>query len=223
MFSPTFCTDPVTTASTFSSLAISGNKSEITLASDFHEDWITEEIIPKVAREFGINTDKIKLYRVWTHKSQRPFFRAKIYSVEIMKKLSEFYNPGNQKDWKTPEAIKSASRETQKAYIRGFYDAEGGCRDVRAFIKGKTKTMNCEITIRCKHSRTPNEPLVFIKSFLEEFGIKVHLRKDETGIVITGKNNVLRFYKEIKPSHPRKSRMIRNLLQYYKAFNPVEA
>ncbi len=83
--------------------------------------------------------------------------------------------------------------------------------------------MNCEMSIRCKHSKSPNEPLVFIKSFLEKIGIRVHLRKDETALVITGKNNVLRFYNEIKPLHPRKSKMLKNLLQYYRALLPAEA
>ena len=165
----------------------------------------------------------LKIYEIWTHKSQRPFYRAKIYSVEIRKLLSEYYEPGSQKDWETPKAVKESSFDIQKAYIRGFFDAEGGSRDALKYNNGQTKTINCEISIRCKHSKSPNEPLVFIKGFLEKLGINIHLRKDESAIVITGKRNVLRFYQEIEPSHPRKSEMMRKLLQFYKAFNPVEA
>jgi hypothetical protein len=205
------------------SLAKSGNLSEVTLASDYHEDWIREVIVPKAARELGVHPDKIRIYKIWTHKSQRPFYRAKIYSVRVRKVFSEFYNPGNQKYWETPEAIKNSNIEIQRAYIRGFFDAEGGSRDVSAFKKGKTKTINCEISIRCKHSKSPNEPLEFIKTFLETLGMSVHLRKDETAIVLTGKHNILRFYREIGSMHPRKETKMRDLLQYYKAFDPVEA
>lgn len=205
------------------SLAKSSNKTEITLASDFDYNWIKNVIVPKAARTFGIDEEKIKVYEVWTHKCQRPFFRAKVYSVDIWRLLSGFYESSNQKNWETPEAVKSSPPDIQKAYIQGFFDAEGGCRNVERYHKGETSSMNCEISIRCKHSKSPNEPLLFIKNFLENLGLNVHMRKDETGIVITGKHNVLGFYRMIGPLHPRKASNMRDLLQFYKAFNPVDA
>ena len=102
---------------------------------------------------------------MWTNKSKKPLYRAKIYSVNIRKILSNFYQPGEQEFWETPLQIKSAPLEIQKAYIRGFYDADGGCRDVKRFVDGFTKTINCEISIRCKHYKSLNEPLEFIKTF----------------------------------------------------------
>ncbi len=90
------------------SLAKSGNISEIALASDFHKNWLTKIIVNKAVKQFCIEPGKIKIYKIWTHKSQRPFYRAKIYSVKIREMISKFYNPGSQQNWETPKTIKTA-------------------------------------------------------------------------------------------------------------------
>lgn len=201
----------------------SKNKFEVTFACDFCRDWLTSVIAPKLCETFKIASEKVKIYKEWSHKSKQPFFRAKVYSKELHRNLAEFYPPGDQRNWCTPVAIKDSGFEIQREYIRGFYDAEGGCRDVESFLNGKTKTLNCELVIACKHGRSPNEPLTFIKQNLERLGIKVHLRKTEDGLTITGKQNVLKFYKNFMPLHPRKRIMLEKLLRYKGVLASAEA
>lgn len=202
---------------------ISNNKFEVTFACDFCRDWLSDVLTPKIKNVFGIDEQLIRIYECWSHKSKRPFFRLKVYSKNLYEYLTKFYPPGAQENWITPEIIKSSNSEIQKEYISGFYDAEGGCRDVERFLNKETKTLNCEIIIRCKHGKSPNEPLTFIKNFLEAFGIHVIMRKAEDGIMITGKSNTLSFYNSLNLQHPRKKLMLKRLLQYKKAFPSVEA
>jgi hypothetical protein len=133
----------------------------------------------------------------------------------LHQQLCVFYPSGSQKVWETPNIIKTANFDIVKEYIRGFYDAEGGCRNVSRYLEGETKSINCEAGIRCVHDNDSNEPLLFIKSVLENNNIKCHLRKDNSGIVITGKSNLKNFYDGFTPSHSYKKAMMKELLSHY--------
>ena len=201
----------------------SNNKYEVTFACDWYRPWLTEIILNKVKNTFELPSEKIKIYEVWSHKSKKPYFRLKVYSKKLYQRIREFYPESNQELWTTPKIIKNSNLELQIEYIKGFYDAEGGCRNVERFLNGETKSMNCEVGIRCKHVKSPNEPLLFIRSILQKFDIKSFLRKTEDGLIITGKNNAYKFYKYFKPLHPRKRLMLKRLLQYYGVLVSVEA
>lgn len=201
----------------------SNNKFQVTFACDWYKPWITEIVVPKVQKVFNLPSTKIKIYEKWSHKSKRPFFRLMVYSKKLHQLLSRIYPPGNQKNWTTPSIIKNGKLEEQIEYVRGFYDAEGGCRDIEKFLVGKTRSINCELGIRCKHISTPNEPLTFLSSILQKFNIHTHMRKSNDGLVITGKLNVLKFYQIFTPLHLRKRYMIRNLLQYFGVLPSAEA
>ncbi len=202
---------------------IRNNKFEVTFACDWYKPWLENVIGPKVIQTFGLEPSKIKIYSVWDRKSNRPYFRLKVYSKDIYKNLINFYSPGNQEVWTTPKVIEDGRLEFQVEYVKGFYDAEGGSRDVEKFLDGKTKSMNCDIRIRCKHFKNPNEPLEFIKIILNRFEIKSSINKTNDSLIITGKKNVLNFYKNFTTLHSRKRKMIEKLLQYYGVLVSVEA
>lgn len=65
--------------------------------------------------------------------------------------------------------------------------------------------------------------LIFIRDILNKFNIYSQLRKTQDGLVIIGKNNVLKFYKNFTPLHPRKRIMLVRLLQFYGVLVSVEA
>jgi intein/homing endonuclease len=194
---------------------------EVVFASDWFRLWI-DDVSQKVQKVFHLRPEKVRIYKEWTHKSQRPYFRLKVYSKEVYEKMKNFYPTGKQENWETPEIIKNSNLETQVEYIRGFYDAEGGCRDVEKFLRGKTKSMNCEVAIRCKHAKNPNEPLEFIKTVLNKFGINCYIPRDNTRLVITGKQNVLKFFINFKPLHKRKREMLKKLLEFYGVLTSAE-
>ncbi len=193
----------------------SSGKCEITLAADFYKNWLTDVIVPKAVKVFGIPETKIKLYSVKSHKSKIEFYRAKIYSKSIHEVLSKFYTPGNQRMWSTPSIIKRSPLHIQIEYVKGFYDADGGCRDVNKFLQGKTKSINCEAGIACVFKGEINEPLVFIKTLFQRFDINSFIRKTNNQLMITGKQNVLKLYQNFTPLNSRKRLMLEDLLRYY--------
>jgi intein/homing endonuclease len=76
-----------------------------------------------------------------------------------------FQVPQKQSVWNTPEIIKSGDNKIIKAYISGFWDAEGSCpRFENELIIPKK---NVSIGFYQKNK----EPLEFIKGFLEKKGI----------------------------------------------------
>ena len=200
----------------------SKNKYEVTIVADLDESWI-KNVAEITEKTFNILRDKLKIYKVMTNKSKQPFYRLKVYSKQLHKLLTKFYPIGSQQEWRTPNKIKKAIMNQKIYYLSGFYDAEGGCRDADKFLRGITKSINCEAAIRCKHNYEINEPLEFIQSILNEFKIKSSIRKNKTGLIITGKQNLLKFYKTFKLLNLRKKKMLEDLLKYYKVLSSVEA
>src|SRR3989344_3270479 len=188
----------------------SKNKYEVTIVADLDESWV-KTVAEITEKTFKISRDKLKIYKVMTNKSKQPFYRLKVYSKQLHELLTEFYSVGSQQEWKTPDKIRNTNLNQKLHYISGFYDAEGGCRDADKFLKGITKSINCEAAIRCKHNYEVNEPLEFIQSILNELKIKSSIRKNKTGLIITGKQNLLKFYKTFKLLNLRKKQMLEGL------------
>ena len=193
------------------SLPKCGIKKEVSLATDPSKEWL--KILAEIAsKEFNLPLERFKIYEIFDKKSKIPCFRLKIYCALLYKKLSEFYNPGDQITWKTPASILSEEIEVVKNYIAGFYDAEGGCRNVEKFCEGTTKTINYWASIRCKHFEE-NEPLCFLQKKLKDLDINCNIY-DNDELVITGKKNLKLFYQLIPLKHPRKKDELKKLIDY---------
>ena len=201
------------------SLPKCGIKKEVTLATDPDLDWLSL-VAQKAAKEFSMPISKFKIYEIWDRKSKKPCYRLKIYSKRIYGLLSEHCEPGDQISWKTPNAVKNASLEVQTEYIAAFYDAEGGCRNVSRFQGGFTRSMHCWSSFACTHSEL-NEPLLFIQKILKLVGITSQLYRNNE-LVMTGKENLRRFYENFPLQHEKKKKQLRELLQFY-GTPPVKA
>ena len=195
------------------SLPKCGSKKEVSLASDVEKSWL-EMIARMASEEFSIPYSRFKVYEVWDVKSKQPCFRLKIYSKQVYELLSKYYEPGDQLSWNTPNAVRRASTNAQLEYVAGFFDAEGGCRRVDRFQSNITRTMNCWLSIFCRHAGA-NEPLWFIRKVLMKVGVVSHIY-DNDELVVTGKRNVARFYERVPSRHPKRERL-KKLLSFYGA------
>jgi hypothetical protein len=200
------------------SIPICGIKKEVSLATDPSREWL-EALAGIASKEFDLPLGRSRIYEVFDRKSKIPCFRLKVYSVSLYRRLSEFYEPGDQIAWKTPAAIRSEQIDVVKGYIAGFYDAEGGCRNVEKFRNGTTKTINYWASIRCKHV-SENEPLCFLQEKLKGLGIGSNIY-DNDELVITGKKNLKLFYRLIPLMHPRKKDELRKLIDYSEHVLPM--
>ncbi len=195
------------------------NKTEVTLAADYYRGWL--DAVAKIAsKTFSIPKERLKVYRTMANKSKVPCFRLKVYSKELHSRLAEHYSPGSQLYWNTPILASKSWRNTLD-YLAGFYDAEGGCRNVVRFQKGITKSFQAWCSIRCKHHTTPNEPLVFLKDSLQKIGVTSSIY-DSDELVLTGIRNIGKFYTIVPLKHPKKKDELRKMLVYLGAFS-VEA
>ena len=197
-------------------LSKSGLKTEVTLAADLNLEWLSY-IAGLAADEFSLPKQKFKAYKVWDRKSRRQCYRLKVYSKRVFDLLTSHYSEKTQLYWNTPKAIACSAIELQKRYIAGFYDAEGGCRNVDNFLSGKTKTLHCWASIRCKHEGF-NEPLNYIKMILSSIGITSSIY-DSDELVMTGKRNLSLFYKTIPLKHGQKRDDLKKLLIFARALS----
>lgn len=194
------------------SLPVCKVKSEVTLATDTNPEGL-RIVAGLAADEFGLPLGRFKIYEVWDKKSTQACFRLKIYSRDAYEKLTEYYPPGNQLRWATPKVLLEASLDRQLDYLAAFYDAEGGCRDVERFVRGDSRTIQGWASIRCKHDGS-NEPLQFLRDILANVGVTSQIY-DSDELVLTGRGNLLRFYKTVSLRHPRKRMQLWRLLQFF--------
>lgn len=89
------------------------------------KEWLENTIIPQVVSTFKIRPRKITVDR---NKFQ---FRVTINAiVEFFKRIFEHHG-GKQLNWNIPSVIINSNEEIWTSYIRGFFDAEGGCTNVK--------------------------------------------------------------------------------------------
>ncbi len=136
-------------------------------------------------------------------------------SKEIYERLAEIANfPGNQKEWSTPPFILESDSEIQKAYLKGFFDSEGG---INRFERKSFDPKNIRIYF-CQANRKSLEDLreIIIKLgmrtgkvtgpyFKKGFENPVH------GLRIHGINEVGKFAKIVGSMHPEKIERFRLL------------
>lgn len=116
-----------------------------------------------------------------------------------------------QEKWNTPQLLKKSNKIIKKFYVRGFWDAEGGCPHLdanRNLIK-----KNLEV----KFSQKNKESLDFIKDYLNSIGIKtanVYYNKDVYVLKIT-QSYIPKFQKIIGSYHPVKAKRLESLAKLF--------
>lgn len=180
--------------------SISGSLVEIKQQSS---NELLEEVISPIIRE---NFNKYV-----TTKKGRIIFKDK--------KIASFLrNSGNHKKgcWDTPKVIKWCPQEIVKWYIRGFWDAEGGCPHISNYIYKRKKVPVMITIVQCWDNIRECPPLDFIKRNLEELGVgsklyplskkEVYRKYPRFRLSITSYRNIILFNDVIGSSHPRKGR-----------------
>jgi LAGLIDADG-like domain len=149
-----------------------------------------EPRIEKFKDVYGIRIRALTLY----------LFFQKIFEV-----------PQRQCYWATPKIIENASLEMQKAYISGFWDAEGSCPRTERLDRIKTKNMWIGFVQKNKES------LEFIKRILEENNIQcgnVYWSTDKFVLKIRP-NSIKKFSEFIGSKHPTKSRRLKEVVKIF--------
>ncbi|MBL7160104.1 MAG: hypothetical protein ISS95_00915 [Candidatus Aenigmarchaeota archaeon] len=173
------------------SLINSSGKFWVRIYDDKESGWI-ENIKPRIE----------KLFDKRIHLREHKRFNSKYLDISS-KPLCSFLNilvdKNLHKD--VPEIIKGSDIEIQKAYISGFFDAEG-------YVPYPTvKNKRYRITFNQKNQK----PLIFIKQFLDTLNIKCP-KISRHILPIYGKENILRFQRNFELYNPSKLKRLEILL-----------
>lgn len=115
-------------------------------------------IKPKIEKLFGLNLTIEKFGDCYGVR-----VRSKTLYL-FFKIVFDFICP--QEKWNTPELIKIADDKIKRAYIGGFFDAEGGIPHLESLKKPKRKNLYLKFVQKNKES------LIFIKDHLYSLGIE---------------------------------------------------
>lgn len=110
----------------------------------------------------------------------------------------------HQERWNTPSIIKIADDEIIRAYISGFFDAEGGIPHLESMKHPMRKNMYVKFVQKNKES------LEFIKGHLERSGIatgKVYWSEDKHNLKIR-MSSIPAFSSYIQSRHPEKAKRL---------------
>jgi intein-encoded DNA endonuclease-like protein len=130
-------------------------------------------------------------------------------SKAIYDKIVRISNyPGTQIKWNTPEMVMNGSPETQKGYVKGFFDSEGGIPHVEN-ERVEPKNMRISFT---QNNKTC---LMELKAIISSFGVKTgnvcgpYFKKGCKNPVyrlkIHGFREVARFFDIFGSLHPEKN------------------
>jgi intein/homing endonuclease len=156
-----------------------------------NREWLEKVIIPIFNEEFGLSLGNKNVF-IQEDVAKRYYlaFKNKNVWTELRKLLPE--------DKDAPSNIKNANLETQIHYIRGYWDADGGCPRVPQ--EGKK--------VYIKFTQKNKKSLEFIHGVLNNIGIKTgKVRLSEPEIwrfSINSKYAMLKFIKKIGSWHPEK-------------------
>lgn len=136
--------------------------------------------------------------------------REDLYMIRIKSKTLYYFfklvfeTTESQRYWNTPRLIKLGDDEIKKFYIRGFWDAEGGC----PHIENKKSLIKKNLEI--KFSQKNKESLDFIKKHLNSVGIKTGnvYWNQRTYVLKITQSNIPKFKELIGSSHPIKSKRL---------------
>jgi len=156
-----------------------------------NREWLEHVIIPIFNEEFKLNLSSKNIF-VQEDVAKRYYlaFKNKNVWTELRKLLPD--------DKDTPSEIKNADLDTQLHYIKGYWDADGGCprnpqKDKKIYIKFTQKN---------------KKSLEFIHQVLNSIGIKTgKVRLSEPEIwrfSINSKSSMLSFIEKVGSWHPEK-------------------
>lgn len=169
-----------------------GKNYEIKIAQK-NKEWL--QLLQKLFKKYFKKEGKIT-----THINENWILRigSKNIAKEITK-ISEMKIP--QEFWNTPTIIKNSSISLQIAYLRGFFDAEGGLP--KNPIESSQKYLSL--------SQKNKESLEFLRNIL----IKLKFKPTQLTICgkvwefrITRKNNIIKFIELIGSWHPEKNKRL---------------
>jgi hypothetical protein len=185
--------------------SVSGSNVELKQQSS--NELLSRVIVPIIHRNFN---KKVKA------KNGRVVFKDKRISIYLRK-------AGNYQKGccDTPEILNGCPEPIIKWYIRGFWDAEGGCPHIHNYVR-RNKPIPVMITIvQCWKNGKECPPLEYIRERLSEFGIESHLyllMKSEINrklprfrLSITSYKHIILFHDLIGSSHPKKGANLRML------------
>ncbi len=126
-------------------------------------------------------------------KTTKGYFRLNVYSKRIYLELSQYR--------KKPSLVLQETKEFQKGFLQGIFDAEGSVRKERRHLTVSSKRKS---TIR------------ILKILLKKFGIKIGKpcgdKNNVVSIPFYGKKNLAKFSEEIGFRHPDKKKRLEVLL-----------
>lgn len=152
-----------------------------------------EKISPLIEKIFGINTKISKFGDCYGIR-----IRSKTLYL-FFKTVFEFQSP--QEKWNTPKIIENADTKNKRAYISGFFDAEGGVPHLEHTKNPKRKNMYVKFVQKNKES------LEFIKNHLDSMNIKtgsVYWSENKYNLKISI-SSIKSFLSYIKSLHPEKA------------------
>lgn len=167
-----------------------------------NEKWIrkvSEFIYELFGAKPTISQDSRGLWRATLNSKQ-------IYNTVV--RLLEF--DGEQASWNTPNFVLRGSSATKRAYISGFFDAEGSINSLDKYGANYFKPKDIRIYFAQANKRVLEE----LKSMIESFGIKCgnvvgpYVKKGTStkmyGLIIHGREQCSNFYKTFYVYHPDK-------------------
>lgn len=142
-----------------------------------------------------------------------------VYGKRIVNELKRYLQSYNSSHIFIPNEVINSSSNVLRGFIRTFYDDEG-CASLR--LDKKTRTWKRNITL----SSNSYDILKQVKEVLETFGIKTNkiIRNysnsnyDQSFVLgVTGKENFVVFKQMIGFKHPRKTKMLKLIIESYKS------
>jgi len=165
-------------------------------------EWLEKVVEPIIRRQFGL---------IGKMRSCNGVGRLVYNSKYLAGWLISNFGCRPNVAWNTPGCINENSCEhaLMKAYVRGFFDAEGCISFWKARIKGK-EYLQQRLSITQYGNGKSCESLEKLRWLLRNFDIHmgiIHMMKDDPRkfrLQTSDRKNILRFWAEIAPKHPDK-------------------
>lgn len=208
-------------------ISSSGKHRYSVMVSAKHKSWLETEIKP--------------VFENFNQKPQYTLFRGDVWGLRVESRIMATFlhvvcnHPfGKQTKWRTPSIVLKAPERLKKAYIKGFFDAEGGCGNLADMSLKKAMKQNMAIRFyQSWDSRTACPPLQDMKKILLDLKIKSNLSvtmpdKGSTyprwTLSIRNKDDIEKFCFLIGSAHPKKRNLevLLKLIHRPRNSGPVE-
>ena len=170
-------------------------------------------VLQKDARWLYMLRDKLAaLYgnggRVYIEKrGERVYNVLRIFDKKVVMNIRDTIGiTSRQVLWATPRFLKNADKKCIKAYIQGFFDAEGGL----------PRNPAAKNQIYISFDQKNKEPLIFIREQLIKLNYKptqITYTHGTYQFRITRKQDIIRFIHQINSLHPEKRARLNKILE----------